>query len=50
MTIGDIQVFFQLSDHEIKGIASIFIQTPEAKFVHTVDFRLTGYHPEKVDQ
>lgn len=28
----------------------IFIQTPEAKFVHTVDFRLTGYHPEKVDQ
>ena len=48
--IGDIQVFFQESDHDIKGIASIFIQTPEAKFVHTGDFRLTGYHPEKVDQ
>ena len=50
VTIGDIQLFFQESDHDIKGIASIFIQTPEAKFVHTGDFRLTGYHPEKVDQ
>lgn len=48
--IGDIQVTFYESDHDIKGIAAIFIQTPEAKFVHTGDFRLTGYHPDKVDQ
>lgn len=48
--VGAIQVFSQESDHDIKGIAGIFIQTLEAKFVHTGDFHLTGYHPEKVEQ
>jgi ribonuclease J len=48
--VGDIQATFHASDHDILGIAGIFIETPDAKFVHTGDFRLTGYHEDQVQR
>ncbi|WP_158607414.1 MBL fold metallo-hydrolase [Aerococcus agrisoli] len=48
VAIGDIKVTMQASDHDIVGIAGIFIETPDAKFVHSGDFRITGYHEDQV--
>ena len=49
-TIGDIKVTFKQSDHDIEGISSIFIETPDMKLIHSGDVRLTGNNPENVKQ
>lgn len=45
---GPFEVVFHESDHDTVGAASIFIKTPDLKIVYSGDFRLSGFHPEKV--
>lgn len=45
---GAFKIKFYDSDHDTPGAASIFIETPDLKIVYSGDFRLTGFHPEKV--
>lgn|SRR5690625_1150159 len=46
--IGDIQVVFKKSDHDIEGACAIFVQTPDVKLINSGDVRLTGNFPENV--
>lgn len=45
---GPFNITFYENDHDSPGSASIFITTPDLKIVYSGDFRLTGFHPEKV--
>lgn len=45
---GPFEIVFHESDHDTVGAASIFIKTPDFKIVYSGDFRLSGFHPEKV--
>lgn len=45
---GPFEIVFHESDHDTVGAASIFIKSPDVKIVYSGDFRLTGFHPEKV--
>lgn len=45
---GPFTIEFVVSDHDTIGAASIFITGPDLKVVNSGDFRLTGFHPERV--
>lgn len=45
---GPFNIMFYENDHDSPGAASIFIKTPDLKIVYSGDFRLSGFHPEKV--
>lgn len=45
---GPFKIQFKASDHDTKGIAAIFIESPDLKVIHSGDFRYSGFHPEKV--
>ena len=45
---GPFKIFFKESDHDTLGIGSIFIESPDCKLICSGDFRLTGYHPQRV--
>lgn len=45
---GPFNITFYENDHDAPGSASLFITTPDLKIVYSGDFRLTGFHPEKV--
>lgn len=45
---GPFDIVFYESDHDTVGAASLFIKTPDFKIVYSGDFRLSGFHPEKV--
>lgn len=47
-TIGDIQVVFKKSDHDIEGACAIFVQTPDVKLINSGDVRLSGNYSENV--
>ena len=49
-TVGDIQVFFKKSDHDIEGACAIFVQTPDVKLINSGDVRLSGNFPENVNK
>lgn len=48
--VGDIELMFKKSDHDIKGASALFIQAPDVKLIHSGDVRLTGNYPENVEQ
>lgn len=45
---GPFKIRFIPVDHDTFGAASIFIESPDLKVIHSGDWRLTGFHPEKV--
>ncbi|MBG9980799.1 MBL fold metallo-hydrolase [Facklamia sp. DSM 111018] len=45
---GPFHITFKESDHDTLGASSIFITCPDMKIIHSGDFRLSGFHPEKV--
>lgn len=48
--IGDITVTLKQSDHDIRGAAAFFVQTPDVKLINSGDVRLSGNHPEYVEK
>src|SRR5699024_1529984 len=49
-TVGDMQVAFKKSDHDIEGACAIFVQTPDVKLINSGDVRLSGNFPENVNK
>lgn len=47
-TFGPFTLRFVEVDHDTVGSASIFIESPDLKVIHSGDWRLTGFRPEKV--
>lgn len=45
---GPFKIEFYDNDHDTLGAAAIFITTPDVKVIISGDFRLKGFHPEKV--
>lgn len=45
---GPFNIYFVPSDHDTRGISSIFIQSPDHKIIYSGDLRLSGYYPQKV--
>ena len=45
---GPFTIEFVASDHDTLGAASLFIEAPDLKIVNSGDFRLSGFHPERV--
>lgn len=45
---GPFTLQFHPSDHDTLGAAAIFIETDDLKVVQSGDFRLSGFHPDKV--
>ncbi|SDK76256.1 MBL fold metallo-hydrolase [Lacicoccus qingdaonensis] len=48
VSVGDYKVVFIENDHDIKGSASILIDTGERRILHSGDIRKNGYHPNNV--
>lgn len=46
--VEDISFCLKKSDHDVPGVASIWLETPDAKLIHSGDFRLHGTSPEDV--
>lgn len=46
--IGDLTVTGYESDHDIVGITPLVVSDGQHKFAHSGDFRLNGFHPERV--
>ena len=48
LEFGPFNIVFHESDHDAIGAASIFIECPDLKIVYSGDFRLSGFHPDRV--
>lgn len=48
LEFGPFKVCFHENDHDTIGAASIFIECPDLRIVYSGDFRLTGFHPDRV--
>lgn len=45
---GPFTITFHASDHDSLGVSAIFIEAEDLKLIHSGDFQLTGFYPERV--